>query len=95
MVDHAADDKFIDFVSKRCRAYFVSPEPVEKPLPGREMFGCNCYSSGEAAYQDSAMVRCWRSILDWFNILHVNPEHEEIEFVYDDGEKDEQAKPGW
>jgi hypothetical protein len=27
-------------------------------------------------------------MLDWFNVLHANPEHEEIEFIYvdkDDG----------
>jgi len=47
-------------------------------------------------YEDSAMVRCWRSILDWFNILYANSEHEEIEFVYDDGgEKEEQVNLGW
>ncbi|KAL2426083.1 hypothetical protein ABEF95_010706 [Exophiala dermatitidis] len=84
----------LEFLSRRCRAYFVNGAPLETPIVGRETYGCNCYSSGEASYQENAMVRCWRSILDWFNLLYANPEHEEAEFVIREVDGDE-VKLGW
>ena len=84
---------FINFISKRCRGYFVSRSPIETPMVGREEHGCNCYASGEHHYQENAFVRCWKHILDWFNMLHVNPEYEEVEFEV--VERDEEVKLGW
>ena len=62
-------------------------------MVGREEHGCNCYASGEHHYQENAFVRCWKHILDWFNMLHVNPEYEEVEFEV--VERDEEVKLGW
>lgn len=96
LIDQGAPERFVEFISKRCRAYFVSPSPVETLMTGREEFGCNCYASGEHMYQESAMVRCWRSVLDWFNMLYATPGHEEIEFVMvDKAENLEDVKLGW
>ncbi|ETI28321.1 hypothetical protein G647_00770 [Cladophialophora carrionii CBS 160.54] len=88
-----APSAFIEFLSKRCRAYFVSQSDIEKPVVGREQFGCNCYASGERHVEESALVRSWRHILDWFDMLHVNPGYEEVE--YEVVEKDEEIKLGW
>ncbi|KIX06176.1 uncharacterized protein Z518_04150 [Rhinocladiella mackenziei CBS 650.93] len=96
LIDDGAPIEFVEFISKRCRAYFVSPSRLEKPIEGRERLGCNCYSSGETMYQDSAMVRCWGSVLDWFNMLHANPEYQEVEFLsIEDGKAGEEANLGW
>jgi hypothetical protein len=88
-----APSAFIDFLSKRCRAYFVSQSEVEKPIVGREQFGCNCYASGEHHVEESVFVRSWRHILDWFDMLHVNPGYEEV--VFEVVERDEEIKLGW
>lgn len=40
------------------------------------------------------MVKCWGSMLDWFNLLHNNPDFEEIEFIYVEPEK-EKIEFGW
>lgn len=88
--------EFIEFLSRHSRAYFVNSASLETPVPGRETFGCNCYSSGEDSYQENAMVRCWPSMLDWFNVLYANPEHEEVEFlVSDPSGQAEEIKLGW
>lgn len=84
---------FVNFLSKRCRAYFVSKSSVETPIAGRAEFGCNCYASGEHFYEENTLVRSWRHVLDWFNMLHVDSEHEEIEF--DVVEQNEEVKLGW
>ena len=48
-------------------------------MAGREEFGCNCFSSGEELYQENVIVRSWRSMLDWFNLVHSIPNYEEPE----------------
>ncbi|EXJ64388.1 hypothetical protein A1O7_00724 [Cladophialophora yegresii CBS 114405] len=88
-----APSTFVEFLSKRCRAYFVSQSQIEKPIAGREQFGCNCYASGERHVEESALVRSWRHILDWSDMLHVNPGYEEVE--YEVVERDEDIKLGW
>lgn len=40
------------------------------------------------------MVKCWGSMLDWFNLLNNNPDFEEIEFIYVEPEK-EKIEFGW
>lgn len=95
MVNNGAPPAFVDFVSKKCRAYLISDSPLETPTTGRETFGCNCYASGEDSYQENGIVKSWRSMLDWFNLLHANPAHEEIEFVFVDKEGDEETNIGW
>lgn len=96
LVDDGAPPEFTDFLSKRSRAYFVSPHKIETPLSGRSRFGCNCYASGEELYQENAVVRSWGSILDWFNLLYADPDYEEIPFAGSDGsESAEQEKLGW
>ncbi|KAJ9609152.1 hypothetical protein H2200_006924 [Cladophialophora chaetospira] len=93
LIAQGATPGFLNFLAKRCRAYFVFQSPVETPIAGRQEYGCNCYASGERSIQESTMVRCWRHILDWFNVLHVNPEHEEVEFEVI--EEHEKIKLGW
>ncbi|EXJ92498.1 hypothetical protein A1O3_01050 [Capronia epimyces CBS 606.96] len=89
-------EQFLEFLSRRCRAYFVNSSPIETPISGREVFGCNCYSSGEDSYQENAMIRCWWSMLDWFNIMYANPDHEEIEILTIDVAADaDKVKLGW
>jgi len=82
---YGVSEEFLDFLSKRVRAYFVSPEKLETAITGREAFGCNCYASGESLYQENAIVRSWRSILDWFNRLYADPEFQEVPFAGMDG----------
>ncbi|KAK5457089.1 hypothetical protein LTS15_004870 [Exophiala xenobiotica] len=84
---NGVSEEFLDFLSKRVRAYFVSPEKLETAITGRDMFGCNCYASGESMYQENAIVRSWRSILDWFNRLYADPEFEEVPFAGVDGDE--------
>jgi hypothetical protein len=95
LVQDGAPPEFVSFISKRCRAYSVSPSALEAPISGRERFGCNCYASGEHDYHENAVVKGWRSMLDWFNILYANPAHEEIEFIYVEEGGDEQARMVW
>ncbi|KEF58710.1 uncharacterized protein A1O9_06636 [Exophiala aquamarina CBS 119918] len=95
LVQGGAPPEFVAFVSKRCRAYSVSPSPLEAPVSGRERLGCNCYASGEHDYHENVVVKAWRSMLDWFNILYANPGHEEVEFIYIEEGEDEQGKMVW
>ncbi|KIY01409.1 uncharacterized protein Z520_02961 [Fonsecaea multimorphosa CBS 102226] len=93
LISDGAPSGFMNFISKRCRAYFVSESPIETPIAGRERFGCNCYASGEQVYQENVIVKCWRHILDWFNMLYINQDYEEVEFeVF---KEDEEVKLGW
>ena len=94
MIEQGASSDFVDFISKRCRAYSISESKLETPVSGREVYGCNCYSSGEDSYSENVMVKCWGSVLDWFDVLNNNPDYEEIEFIYVEPEKD-QIELGW
>lgn len=95
LVEDGAPPEFVDFISKRCRSYAVSPSPLEAPMVGRERFGCNCYTSGEHEYHENIVVKSWGSMLDWFNLLYANPAHEEIEFIYVEEGDDEKNNLGW
>lgn len=95
LIDTEAPPTFINFLTRRCRAYFVTDSVIETPIAGREKFGCNCYSSGESSFQDSAMVRCWRHILDWFNMLHTKSDYEEPEFMIMGADGSEDVNLGW
>lgn len=84
-----APEDFMKFLSKRCRAYFVSPERPESILKGRDEFGCNCFASGEELYQENVIVRSWKSMLDWFNLVHSIPGYEQPELDFVEKKSDE------
>lgn len=56
-------------MSKRGRAYLLSKEPIDTPLSGREDYGCDCYSSGEALYTECIMPGAKESILRYFDLV--------------------------
>jgi hypothetical protein len=93
VVNFNASKAFIDFLSKRCRAYFVSPERLESIVEGRGEFGCNCLSSGEELYPENVIVRSWRSMLDWFNLIHTLPDYEEPELIWVEGKDGQDVSP--
>ena len=95
LVEGGAPDEFVSFISKRCRAYTISPSGLETPVSGREKFGCNCYASGESGHHENVVVKAWRSMLAWLNMLYANPLHEEIEFVYMEAGEDEDKRMVW
>ena len=72
---------FADFVSGRSRAYIVCPEALETPVEGRNMFGCNCYASGEDVYSERVMTMAWRSMFNWLSMVHSVDGFEEIEML--------------
>jgi hypothetical protein len=86
-----AQEDFIDFISKRSRAYFTSPKSIESIMLGRDKFGCNCFASGEELYQENIIVRAWGSILDWFNLVHTVEDYAEPELTMIEPE-DEESK---
>ena len=60
---------FMDFMSKRGRAYFVSWSPVGTLIDGREDFGCDCYASGEQMYPENIIVEAAEHMLTWLRGL--------------------------
>lgn len=54
-------------------------------MTGRTEYGCNCYSSGEPWYQENIIVQAWRSMLDWFNLIHSSSGYEEPDFDFVEG----------
>ncbi|KAI9879031.1 MAG: hypothetical protein M1830_009830 [Pleopsidium flavum] len=73
------NEAFREFLSKRGRAYLTSPEPIDTPLSGREMYGCNCYASGESYYSECVMQNIYRPVLDFFQLVAEVPGYEEVE----------------
>lgn len=73
------DAEFAKFWGKRARVYLLSPHPLETPLSGREHFGCNCYSSGEAIHTECIMPRAYRSMLGFFRLVADVPGYQEVE----------------
>jgi hypothetical protein len=63
------DSGFKDFLAERARAYALSPEAMGTPVRGREVYGCNCYASGEPVYGEAAMCYCWGDVLGWFKLV--------------------------
>ena len=60
---------FIEFLSKRGRAYFVSSAPIGTPIDDREGFGCDCYASGEEMYPENTIVEATEHMLTWLSAL--------------------------
>lgn len=79
---------FTKFLAKRARAYFVSDKPIETPILGRDEYGYNCYASGESLYEDGILIKGWRSMLDWFNMISVLGDYEEPVFTMVDATED-------
>ena len=66
---------------QRARAYLISSDPLGIPLPGRDWFGCNCYSSGEAVNTECIMPTAYRSMLGFFQLVADVPGYQEVEDV--------------
>ncbi|KAL4952328.1 Arb2 domain-containing protein [Aspergillus filifer] len=77
---------FASFLSARCRAYLLSPEPLGFPLPSseREEYGCNCYSSGEGLNAECILPRAWGSMLGWLGRAFEDEEFGEGELVIEE-----------
>ena len=62
---------------QRARIYLLSTEPLNTPLPSEdgndENFGAPCYSSGEEKYTECIMVRAWKGMLEWFELVESTP----------------------
>ncbi|RDW72311.1 uncharacterized protein DSM5745_07483 [Aspergillus mulundensis] len=60
---------FASFISSRCRAYVLSPEPLGLPISITETqeldHGCNCFSGGEALHAECIMPSAWRHMMAW------------------------------
>lgn len=70
-----ADSPFL----KRGRAYLASTDPFDTPLSGREIYGCNCYASGESFYTECIMQNIHKPVLDFFQLVAEVPGYEEME----------------
>lgn len=68
-------------MSSRCRAYILSEQPLEHPVPGSRIHGCNCYSSGEVLNVECIMPSAWKSMLEWLEQCYEDPTYGEIELV--------------
>jgi hypothetical protein len=64
-------------------------------MEGREQFGCNCFSGGEELYQENVIVKSWRSMVEWFDLIHSSPDYEEPELQFVEREKVPDAGQGW
>lgn len=67
-----AGPTFLDFISKRSRAYRIARDPkveLDKPCAGRESFGCNCYGSGDEQYSECTMPQAWQAMLNWLKLV--------------------------
>ncbi|KAL2223180.1 Arb2 domain-containing protein [Thermoascus aurantiacus ATCC 26904] len=79
--DSSGPSSFTAFMSSRCRAYILSEQPLEHPVPGSRIHGCNCYSSGEALNVECIMPSAWKSMLEWLEQCYEDPTYGEIELV--------------
>lgn len=68
-------------MSSRCRAYVLSEQPVDDPVTGSQLHGCNCYSSGEALNVECIMPSAWKSMLEWLEKCHADPTYGEVVLV--------------
>ncbi|KAL4906694.1 hypothetical protein BDW74DRAFT_177003 [Aspergillus multicolor] len=68
---------FASFISSRCRAYVLSPEPLGFPVSITETQeldrGCNCFSGGEALNAECILPSSWRHMLDWLGKAFEDP----------------------
>ncbi|EAW11558.1 uncharacterized protein ACLA_092560 [Aspergillus clavatus NRRL 1] len=89
--DPVSPGSFTSFIASRCRAYVISDQPLDFPVPGFAENGCNCYSSGEGLNVECIMPKAWRSMLEWLAKLHADPSECEaqVEFRKVDGDAPE------
>ncbi|KAL4751592.1 hypothetical protein BDW72DRAFT_212657 [Aspergillus terricola var. indicus] len=77
---------FAAFVSSRCRAYVLSPEPLGVPISITETQeldrGCNCYSSGEELNAECIVPRAWKHMLAWLDRAYEDPELCEAQLIF-------------
>lgn len=71
-------------MSSRCRAYVLSDRALDDPVPGAVDHGCNCYSSGEELNVECIMPKAWRSMLQWLEKAHEDPNFGEVQLVLQD-----------
>lgn len=88
----SSKDEITSFIAKRTRAYKLSQRPLETVLTGRSRLGCNVYAAGETLYEESCLVRCWPSVLDWIEMCRVSDTFEEPSFEIEVSD-DEDAQP--
>lgn len=68
---------FRQFLLTRCRAYLLSPEPRGVPIPGIDLHGCNCFSSGEALNIECITPAIWKDMVQWLEAMYADPKHQE------------------
>jgi hypothetical protein len=90
--------------SKRGRAYTISPEPAGTfiaPHNGRKLvpaYGCPVFSLGEPYYNEALLPKGYKTVLDWFQEVALDPEYENPEFQrFDVGGEDDESEheQGW
>jgi hypothetical protein len=90
--------------SQRGRAYLISPEPAGTfiaPHNGRKRipaYGCPVFSLGEPYYNEALLPKGYKTVLDWFQEVALDPEYENPEFQrFDVGGEDDESEPeqGW
>lgn len=69
-------------------------EMTEISVTGREMYGYNCYASGEKFYSECIMVEAWKSMLSWFKMVHAVPGFAELEMEPPKLEKGDEVLQG-
>ncbi|KAK5071207.1 hypothetical protein LTR64_007711 [Lithohypha guttulata] len=90
--DIAEKEEIVNFIAKRTRAYRLSQRPLETLLTGRRKLGCNIYAAGEIYYEESCLIRCWPSVLDWIELCRVSDTFAEPAFDINLSD-DEEAEP--
>ncbi|EEA20704.1 hypothetical protein TMatcc_000692 [Talaromyces marneffei ATCC 18224] len=86
---------FAHFISTRSRAYVLSDEPLQWPVPGTLEHGCNTYSGNEPVNHEDVIVSSWKSMLQWFDKVYADPAYEEAEFVIEETVEDDEGWEKW
>ena len=68
--DSGTVTEFSDFIARRGRCYLLSKEPADTPISGSDVFGMNCYSSGEEFYSEKIPIEAADSIFGWLSLAH-------------------------
>jgi hypothetical protein len=86
--------------SQRGRAYTISPEPAGTfiaPHNGRKRvpaYGCPVFSLGEPYYNEALLPKGYKTVLDWFQEVALDPEYENPELQrFDVGGEDDESEP--
>ncbi|KAI9037306.1 uncharacterized protein KD926_000668 [Aspergillus affinis] len=87
---------FATFIATRCRAYVLSEEPINMPVPGAAEHGCNCFASGEALNIECIFPSACDAMLAWLNMTYRDSEFCEAAFevVEVDGEDGDMSAGG-